>query len=129
MNTEYLYDLCDIVSRKLGDVTKELRSSGSKLSSADADYVDKLAHTLKSVKAVMSMDYSNDMSPEASNDMSYGVHAYDNSYRRRRDSMGRYSSEGYSRHSAADKLRELVNEEDNPQLRNELERMLSKAGM
>jgi len=49
-----LEDLCGMVSEKLAEATKKIHSSGN-LSSSDFDYLDKMTHTLKSIKTTMAM--------------------------------------------------------------------------
>lgn len=44
----------------------------------------------------------------------------------RRDSMGRYSRDGYSRHDLSDKLRELMNEAPDEHTRMEIKRLVDK---
>ena len=93
--TNDLYELCETISKEIGDANEKIRSAG-KLSAGDVDYIDKLTHTLKSVKSVIGM-----MDSEYSNSMGNGM---DGSYRYSgRGSYarnGRYSraySRGYSR--------------------------------
>lgn len=102
-----LKELCDIVSYKLTDVVDELHSNGGKLTVNDADYVDKLTHTLKSIKAILAMP-----------DDGY-------SYRRgaKRDAMGRYSRDS---HEMVSRLHDMMESTDNPQIRNEIERLVAK---
>lgn len=87
--------------------------SGQKLSTGSLDMIYKLSSTCKNLCKIIEADegYSNAM------DRSYrDGSSYDGGYsnRRRRDSMGRYSSEGYSRHSedelheVADQLRSMM---------------------
>lgn len=55
-----LYEICDIVFDELNGVVEGLQTD--KLSSAHVDYIDKLTHTIKSVKttiAMMEADTSN----------------------------------------------------------------------
>jgi hypothetical protein len=51
---DVLEDLCEIVTNKLADATKKIHSSGN-LSVSDFDYLDKMTHTLKSIKTTMAM--------------------------------------------------------------------------
>ena len=50
-----LYELCDIVSKELKDAVEKIRQGGGKLSAGDVDYIDKLAHTVKSIKTTIAM--------------------------------------------------------------------------
>jgi hypothetical protein len=105
-----LYELCDTVSREIGESNEKIRAAGGKLSAGDVDYIDKLTHTMKSLKSVI-MIAENDENGES------GYYPYMGSYRsyyngmrggrsnaQRRDSRGRYSLEsrrgGYSRDEA-----------------------------
>ena len=51
-----LYDLCDVISDKIAEANEKIRRGGGELSGGDVDYIDKLTHTLKSIKAVIAMD-------------------------------------------------------------------------
>lgn len=50
-----LYELCDVVSKELKEATEKLRQSGGKLSAGDVEYIDKLTHTVKSIKTTIAM--------------------------------------------------------------------------
>lgn len=114
-----LMELCDTVSKHIGEANDKIRESDGKLTGSDVDYIDKLAHTLKSVMTIIAMmdadnGYSSDDGYEGGsyngnmgNGGSYNRGSNNNggSYARgrgrnaKRDSMGRYSSNGgYSRH-------------------------------
>ena len=103
--------LCEIVEEQIGDLSRKIRNNG--MSSGDLDALDKLTHTLKSLKAVLAMDddgYSGRMR---------------GSYKR--DSRGRYSSEhGYSRTNLADRMRELMADAPDDRTRQEMMRMVEK---
>lgn len=116
-----LYDLCETVSHEIGEANEKIRAAGGKLSGADVDYIDKLTHTMKSIKTTIAMAESEERDGE-SGYYPYmgGYRSYENGMRggrsnaRRRDSMGRYSREnrGYSRDDAKsdfiDDVRELM---------------------
>ena len=141
-----LTELCEILSRAINTSTEKIRGAGGKLSTGDIDYVDKLTHSLKSVKAVIAMDEAaNDMDDNYSERYSRGYDrgSYRGSYgdggsyamgrgRGRyanRDSMGRYSSrdDGYSRGgNMADELRDLAENAPNDQIKQELMRIVGK---
>lgn len=117
-----LYELCDTITRELEDANEKIRSAGGKVSAGDVDYIDKLTHSLKSIKTTIAMMESDDEGGYSGRYMPmYGMN-YErggnrgNSYARgsnaRRDSMGRYSR-GYSRndgYSYADGVHELLEE-------------------
>jgi hypothetical protein len=103
-NIEDLHELCETISREIGEANEKIRKAGGKLSAGDVDFVDKLTHTLKSLKTTIAMMEAED--GESGRYMpgmyrySYGMDDSYNrgdSYRRGRDSMGRYTSRrGYS---------------------------------
>lgn len=110
-NVEMLYDLCGYISDEIEDANDKIRQAGGKLSAGDIDYIDKLTHALKSIKTTIAMveaedgSYDDGMSYERGNrggSMRGGSYARGGMGRGRgtnakRDSMGRYSSRGYSR--------------------------------
>lgn len=100
--------LCDIISEQIADLSRKIRNNG--MSGGDLDNLDKLTHTLKSIKAVLAME----------ND---GYSSRDHgSYRgSRRDSMGRYS-----RNDLADRMRELMNDAPDERTRLDMQRMIDK---
>ena len=71
---EALEKLCKIVERQIEKAVDVLDREGGKLPMDDAEYLDKLTHTLKSIKTTLAME------------------GYGHSERRGRDSMGRYTS-------------------------------------
>lgn len=121
---------------------KELEEYGKKgdLSAGSLEVVDKLAHTVKNLGKIIEMADDSEYS-------GYGGGSYENnggSYRRsyrgsgsyayargrgrnaRRDSMGRYSSEGYSRamNDVTEKLYELM--EEAPEMKQEIQKFITK---
>lgn len=130
-----LHQMCETLSRELGEANDKIRKNGGKLSGSDLEYVDKLTHALKSIKTTMAMI-------EAEGEGSYagGSYAdgYGGSYGRmsyargrggnaRRDSMGRYSSRGYSRdQEMISELRELMEDAPDERTRQEFQRFISK---
>lgn len=50
-----LYDLCETVSRELEECSEKVRKAGGKMSAGDVEYLDKLTHTLKSIKTTIAM--------------------------------------------------------------------------
>lgn len=51
-----LYDLSDMISKEIADATEKVRATGGKLTAADAEYIDRLTHTLKSLKTTIAME-------------------------------------------------------------------------
>ena len=112
-----LHDLRD----KLCD---ELKDYGRKdISAGTLDVVDKLTHTIKNLDKIIEVDedgYSG-----------YYPYSYDRgSYARgrnvRRDSMGRYSGDGYSRSDLTENLRDLMADAPDERTRAEIKRLIDK---
>lgn len=125
-----MYELCETVAKEIGDANQKIEAAGGKLSGADVDYIDKLTHTMKSIKTTIAMAEAEENGESGYYPYmgGYGYRSYENgggggqSNRRgggrsnqRRDSRGRYSREnrgGYSRDDAkadmVDDLRELM---------------------
>lgn len=57
---------------------------------------------------------------------SYDSYDGDMSSRRGRDSLGRYTSDGYSRHSIVDQLEDLSEQTNDERVKSELRKMISK---
>lgn len=147
-----LHEVCELYFEALKEARDGLRDSRGSISAGDADYMDKLTHTLKSVKTTAAMmeaegeegGYSNrGMMPM------YGGYAYDdgmggnsrrgnsyegnsyeggNSYRSRgysmrRDSMGRYSRDA-GKDEFTRQLQELVDKAPNDRMRQQVERII-----
>lgn len=74
MNTDTMERLCKIMERQLEKAVDALEREGGKLPADDAEYLDYLTHTIKSIKTTLAME-------------GYGA-----SERRGRDRMGRYTS-------------------------------------
>ena len=144
-NLKDLHELCETISRSISTANEKIRSAGGKLSTGDVDYIQKLTHSLKSIKAVMKMEEESEM------DDGYSERGYSRGYDRgsyrgsysdggsyamgrgrgryaNRDSMGRYSSnDGYSRGgNIADELRDLMNMAPDEQTRQEMQRLIQK---
>lgn len=123
--------LCDVLSEKIAEKTRKIRNGG--MNDGDLETLDKLTHTLASVKKIMAFMEDD------------GYSGYDGSYRnvyrgsyhggmnggsyrgQRRDSMGRYSGErGYSRVDLAEKMRELMMDAPDDRTRQEMQRLVEK---
>ena len=98
-----LHELCDTLNEAIRDANEKIRNGGGKLSVSDADYVDRLTHALKSVKAVIAMD-----------------DGYSGRYPRK---MMRYSRD---EHPMIRELRELMQEAPDDRTRQEFQRFISK---
>ena len=144
MEIKDLHEVCETVSRALAQANEKIRAAGGKLSAGDADYIDKLTHTIKSVKGVIKMEEESGMDDGYSErgysrDGSYRGYSragsYEGSYARgrgsnaRRDSMGWYSSDGSYRYSGGnmvDDLRDLMNDAPDNETRQEMQRLIQK---
>ena len=148
--TKELSELCEMLSRALKEANEKLRNAGGKMSTTDLDYVDRLTHSLKSIKATIKMIEDEEMDDGGSyGDGSYRMRGYsrndyrgsydDGSYARgrgryaNRDAMGRYSSRdggsyGYSRDGGdmVEELRQLMQQAPDDQTRQEMQRMIQK---
>jgi len=122
-----LETLCDILSDQLKDVTRKAKNG---ISSGDLENIDKLTHSIASIKKIMAFMEDDGYSgywPEGSYRDSYRGSYRGGSYARKRDSMGRYSGErGYSRNDLADKMRELMHDAPDDRTRQEMQRMIEK---
>lgn len=133
-----LHEMCETLSRELGEANEKVRQSGGSLNGSDLDYIDKLTHAIKSIKTTIAMIESEDgesgMYPyyrsfaQNGNQGSYRRGSYNQgSYARRRDSMGRYSSRGYSRDDdMIAELRDLMNEAPDDKMKQEFQRFIDK---
>ena len=122
--------LCEVLSDKLADKTRKVKNGV--MSDGDLETIDKLTHSLASVKKIMAFMEDED------GYSGYDGGSYRNSYRgsyarnggsyaRKRDSMGRYSGErGYSRNALADKMRDLMMDAPDDRTRQEIQRMVEK---
>ena len=131
-----LHEMCDTLSRELGEANEKVRKNGGKLSGSDLEYIDRLTHAIKSIKTTIAMTEAEDGGSYADGMQggSYGMYPhwnYGGSYARgrnaRSDSMGRYSSRGYSRdQEMISELRELMEDAPDERTRQEFQRFISK---
>lgn len=141
MNNKMLYELCETLTRELEDVFKKVSQSG--MNSTMLEYIDKLTHSLKSVKTIIAMEeskggnygnndgygtynryYANPNSADyGSGGYSDGGYGEGDGYGRRgRDSMGRYTSGG----DLAQELQKLIGQAPTPQIRMDMEHLAQK---
>ena len=133
-NIEDLHELCETISREIGEANEKIRKAGGKLSAGDVDFVDKLTHTLKSLKTTIAMVEAED--GESGRYMPHGMYGNNsynggyngNSYRRGRDSMGRYTSRrGYSYDDGMiEELRSLMESAPDERTKSEFRQFISK---
>ena len=115
-----LDELCEILSEKIADKTRRIKSNG--MSDGDLDTVDKLTHSLASVKKILA--FMEDDGYSGNYPVDYrGI--YRGSYARGRnvlrDSMGRYS-----RNDLADKMRDLMRDAPDDRTRQDIQRLVEK---
>ena len=135
---EQLHELCESVMREVEKTNEKLRMAGGELSAGDMEYLDKLTHTLKSLKTTIAMmeaeddGYSSDYGYTYAQGGNRGrggnrggrMRSYTGSYaRRRRDSMGRYSRDEDFKGMLEDAMEEAPNESIRQQLRSMLQMM------
>ena len=146
-NLNDLYELCETISEAIKNVNEKIGESGGHLSSGDLDYVDKITHALKSIKATIMMMEEEEGSSrmgsyEGSGRSNYGGNrsyrrsrnSFDGSYRRgmnsmrNRDSMGRFSHRGsYSGNEEyMETLRDAMESAPDDKSRQMIERMIQQ---
>lgn len=131
-----LYDLSEALCRKL-----EEYGSRPDISSSDLTVIDTLAHAVKNIDKIIDRNEEEEYSSRGSYDD--GPYSRGNSYRdysredrsyargrgrnAKRDSRGRYSSEGYSRSdNMIEQLYDLMENAPDEKTRQEMQRMISK---
>lgn len=119
-----MHKLIDFICEEMDELERKAGKDG-KLSMAEVQYLDTLAHTKKNLLKAEEMSdggYSGTMYPR------YDGRSYDGrSYARRRDSMGRYSR-GYSmaNDEMVSELRSLMNNAPDEHTKREFEKFISK---
>ena len=131
-----VYDLKEMLCKELEEYGKK-----GELSAGTLDIVDKLAHTVKNLDKIIETyeedEYSNYGGSYDNGGSMYNRGSYrDGSYARgrgrnaRRDSMGRYSSNGYSRTGdMVEQLRNLMNDAPDDRTRQEIQNLVSRMEM
>lgn len=123
-----LYEICETLDRELTEANEKIRQAGGKLSAGDLEVIDKITHSIKSVKTTISMleegyprEYSRDYGGGSSmargrSGRSYDGRSYDGGgmsgargANARRDSMGRYSRGDETEEELLDKLMMIRN--------------------
>lgn len=98
-NLKTMYEVCEIFSESLKDAKDKLRKSSGPVSVGDADYVDKLAHTIKSLETTIAMKEANGEEGGYSGNYMMPRYAFNDgrSYARRNS----YAGDGYGGMSRA----------------------------
>ena len=104
-----LETLCDAVGEQIGDITRKIQNNG--MSTGNLDTLDKLTHTLKSIKGVMAMMDEDGYSSRNRGSYRGGVYA---------------RRHGYARNDLADRMRELMDDAPDDRTRQDLQRMIEK---
>lgn len=135
-----MHKLMDFICDEMEDLERKVEKDG-KLSAAELQYLDTLAHTKKNLLKADEMweesEYSNAGGSYARDRRGGSYRAMGGSYARgdgrgrganaRRDSMGRYSREGYSRAEDFEMgLRELMESAPNDRVRQKLQSVMSE---
>lgn len=129
----YMEDLKEMLCDELDKI-----ASKGELTAGTLDTVQKLTHSLKSIETIMAME------GESYDDMSYegSYRSYERGGNRggsrrngRRDSMGRYTSRSYARGGRSrrmysgddmEKITEMMDEVEDPKVRQALQKALDK---
>ena len=130
-----LYELKEKLCRELKKYSSE------DVTTSSLEVVDKLSHAIKNIDKIIEKYEEEDNSsygyePNYRANSGRGNRYNSNSYSRgrgrnaRRDSMGRYSADGYSRNSElANELRDLMMDAPDEQTRQEYQKIISKLEM
>lgn len=127
-----LYKMCDTLTEEIERANDKLNKTGGTLTGDDVSYIDRLTHALKSVKTTIAMVEADDDGESGRYMPHYGMYGnsygYGESYRRGRDSMGRYTSRrGYSYDNGMiDELRDLMKSAPDERTKNEFRNFISR---
>ena len=116
-----LEKICESLTHELSKANSKLERSNGDISPGMLEYIDKLTHSIKSVKSVMEGGSSYMSARGGSYRGSYDG-SYDGGYENSRN----YSGRRYSRNTEmVSKLRGLMDQA--PEMREDIERLISKA--
>ena len=122
-----LHELCETISKEIGEANDKIRNAGGKLTAGDVDYIDKLTHTLKSVKATIAMMEDEDGYSNRAYPMNGSYRYRGGSYRDgSRDRMGRYSNRYSRAGDLADQLHNLMHDAPNESIKREMQKLAEK---
>lgn len=121
---EELEKMCETLQRALKETNQKVETGGGKLSESDLAYVDKLTHSIKSVKTTMAMlesyEYSNARGGNSNRGGYSGRMYYDDGTNYRRD--GWYSMHGGN---LANRLYDMM--QDSPEyLKEDIRQLINK---
>lgn len=130
---EELKKICDTLNKELERANEKISRAGGSITGDDLSYIDRLTHAIKSVKTTIAMMEAED-GGESGYYMpgrSYGDRMYgrDDSYARRRDAMGRYTSRrgGMSYDDGmVEELRDLMDRAPDESTRREFHKLINK---
>ena len=125
-----MHKLCEYIDEELMELERKV-GKGQKLNASEVQYGDMLSHFKKSLLTNEAMEGGEYSSRSYARRDSYGRgRSYDDgmeSYARRRDSRGRYSSEGYSRaEEMVTELHRLMEDAPDERTRQEFKRFINK---
>ena len=116
-----LYELKEMLMKELEEYGKK-----GEMSAGTLDIVDKLSHAIKNLCKIIE-DAEDGYSGEYRNSYERGSYARGRGRNARRDSMGRYSSEGYSRTGdMVQELHDLMRDAPDERTRQEFQRFINK---
>ena len=127
-----LYKMCDTLTEEIERANDKLNKTGGTLTGDDVSYIDRLTHALKSVKTTIAMMEAEDGGESGRYMPRYNYGGYNGgnySYRRGRDSMGRYTSRrgGYSYDDGMiEELRSLMENAPDERTKSEFRQFISK---
>lgn len=112
-----LEKMCETLTQELSKANSKLERTNGDVSPGMLEYVDKLTHSIKSVKSIMESGHSY----RGDRGGSYHDGSYDGGY----DNSRNYSGRRYSRNTEmVSKLRGLMDQA--PEMREDFERIISK---
>lgn len=118
-----MHKLIDYVCDELEDIEKKAEKGN--LSMSEISYADTLAHLKKNLLKAEQMEGEAEYSMRGYTSRTMPTY-YGNSYARRRDRMGRYSS-GYSRtEDMVSQLRAMMEDAPNEMTRQDIQRLVTK---
>lgn len=118
-----MHKLLDYTCSELEDIEKKAEKGG--LSMSEVQYADTLAHLKKNLLKAEQMEGEAEYSMRGYTSRTMPTY-YGNSYARRRDRMGRYSS-GYSRtEDMVSQLRAMMEDAPNEMTRQDIQRLVTK---